>query len=165
MGRRNDSTMLPAHGPLATVGWPLRPSRPAGACDDPTSFRRRCTGWSCAVRDRGERSHVPNLYQPQFCSTARGSPHPSSGTGATGSPPRHFGTDDGGVHADIDHFIAARGLDLVRFAKVQCKDDITHEYRRAECDDRGLVPAQVLYVGPAQKQRQQASETRSPTPP
>ena len=35
--------------------------------------------------------------------------------------------------ADIDHFIAARGLDLVRFAKGQRKDDVTREYlRRAE---------------------------------
>ena len=47
--------------------------------------------------------------------------------------------------ADIDHFVAARGLDLVRFARGQRKDDVTGEYlRRAERDDRGLVPAQVL---------------------
>ena len=50
--------------------------------------------------------------------------------------------------ADIGHFIAARGLDLVRFARGQRKDDVTREYlRRAQCDDRGLVPAQVLYAG------------------
>src|SRR5215472_12618234 len=41
--------------------------------------------------------------------------------------------------ADINHFAAARGLDLVRFAKGQRKDDITGQYlRRAELDDRGL---------------------------
>jgi hypothetical protein len=43
--------------------------------------------------------------------------------------------------ADIDHFAAARGLDLVRFTKGQRKDEVTGEYlRRAELDDRGLVP-------------------------
>jgi hypothetical protein len=56
--------------------------------------------------------------------------------------------------ADIDHFIAARGLDLVRFARGQRKDDVTREYlRRADRDDRGLVPAQVLYVGVAQEKQ------------
>lgn len=56
--------------------------------------------------------------------------------------------------ADIGHFIAARGLDLVRFARGQRKDDVTRGYlRRAERDDRGLVPAQVLYVGVAQEKQ------------
>ncbi len=32
--------------------------------------------------------------------------------------------------ADIDHFVAARGLDLVRFAKGRRKDDVTREYLR-----------------------------------
>jgi hypothetical protein len=42
--------------------------------------------------------------------------------------------------ADIDHFVAARGLDLVRFAKGRRKDDVTAGYlRRAGLDDRGLV--------------------------
>ena len=40
----------------------------------------------------------------------------------------------------------------MRFARGQRKDDVTHEYlRRAGCDDRGLVPAQVLFVGRAQE--------------
>src|SRR6266516_2789224 len=67
--------------------------------------------------------------------------------------------------ADIDHFVAARGLDLVRFARGQRKDDVTREYlRRAECDDRGLVPAQVLYVGVAQEQQRvfRTSKRRNP---
>jgi hypothetical protein len=67
--------------------------------------------------------------------------------------------------ADIDHFVAARGLDLVRFAKGQRKDDITREYlRRAELDDRGLVPAQVLYVGVAQEKQRvfRTSKRRNP---
>ena len=67
--------------------------------------------------------------------------------------------------AGIDHFIAARGLDLVRFAKGQRKDDITREYlRRAEPDDRGLVPAQVLYVGVAQEKQRvfRTSKRRNP---
>jgi hypothetical protein len=56
--------------------------------------------------------------------------------------------------ADIGHFVAARGVDLVRFAKGQRKDDLTREYlRRAGRDDRGLVPAQVLYVGVAQEKQ------------
>src|SRR6266568_2909595 len=46
--------------------------------------------------------------------------------------------------ADIHHFIAARGLDLVRFAKGQRKDDLTRDYlRQADVDDRGLVPGQT----------------------
>src|SRR6266567_4008497 len=67
--------------------------------------------------------------------------------------------------ADIDHFIAARGLDLVRFARGQRKDDVTREYLgRAECDDRGLVPAQVLYVGVAQEKQRvfRTSKRRNP---
>jgi len=56
--------------------------------------------------------------------------------------------------ADIEHFAAAKDLDLVRFAKGQRKDDVTREYlRQAETDDRGLIPAQVLYVGVAQEKQ------------
>jgi hypothetical protein len=67
--------------------------------------------------------------------------------------------------ADIEHFVAARGLDLVRFTRGQRKDDVTREYlRRAECDDRGLVPAQVLYVGVAQEKQRvfRTSKRRNP---
>ncbi len=67
--------------------------------------------------------------------------------------------------ADIGHFAAARGLDLVRFARGQRKDDVTREYlRRAELDDRGLVPAQVLYVGVAQEKQKvfRTSKRRNP---
>jgi|HubBroStandDraft_4_1064222.scaffolds.fasta_scaffold23596_2 hypothetical protein len=67
--------------------------------------------------------------------------------------------------ADIEHFVAARGLDLVRFSRGQRKDDVTREYlRRAECDDRGLVPAQVLYVGVAQEKQRvfRTSKRRNP---
>ena len=40
--------------------------------------------------------------------------------------------------ADIEHFIAARGLDLVRFASGQRKDLVTAGYLcRAELDGRG----------------------------
>jgi hypothetical protein len=56
--------------------------------------------------------------------------------------------------ADIEHFVAARGLDLVRFGKGQRKDEVTAGYlRRAGADGRGLVPAQVLYVGVAQQKQ------------
>jgi hypothetical protein len=56
--------------------------------------------------------------------------------------------------ANIDHFAAARGAGLVRFAKGQRKDDVTRAYlARAELDARGLVPAQVLYVGVAQEKQ------------
>src|SRR5271166_5379742 len=67
--------------------------------------------------------------------------------------------------ADIDHFIAARGVDLVRFGKGQRKDDVTAGYlRRAEVDDRGLVPAQVLYAGVAQERQRvfRTSKRRNP---
>ena len=67
--------------------------------------------------------------------------------------------------ADIGHFAAARGLDVVRFAKGQRKDDVTREYlRRAELDDRGLVPAQVLYVEMAQEKQKvfRTSKRRNP---
>ena len=56
--------------------------------------------------------------------------------------------------ADIEHFIAARGVELVRFARGRRKDDLTREYlRQAPLDDRGLVPEQVLYVGVAQEKQ------------
>ena len=67
--------------------------------------------------------------------------------------------------ADIGHFIAARGLDLVRFAPGQRKDQVTAGYlQRAELDDRGLVPAQVLYVGVAQEKQKvfRTSKRRNP---
>ena len=67
--------------------------------------------------------------------------------------------------ADIEHFIAARGLDLVRFAPGQRKDLVTAGYlRRAELDDRGLVPTQVLYVGVAQEKQRvfRTSKRRNP---
>ena len=67
--------------------------------------------------------------------------------------------------ADIGHFVAARGLDLVRFAPGQRKDLVTAGYlRRAELDDRGLVPAQVLYVGVAQEKQKvfRTSKRRNP---
>jgi hypothetical protein len=67
--------------------------------------------------------------------------------------------------ADIEHFAAARGLDLVRFAKGQRKDDVTRGYlRQAQTDDRGLVPAQVLYVGVAQEKQRvfRTSKRRNP---
>src|SRR6266705_3220194 len=67
--------------------------------------------------------------------------------------------------ADIGHFLAARGLDLVRFARGQRKDDVTAGYlRRAAFDDRGLVPAQVLYAGVAQEKQRvfRTSRRRNP---
>jgi len=67
--------------------------------------------------------------------------------------------------AGIEHFIAARGLDLVRFAPGQRKDLVTAGYlQRAEVDDRGLVPAQVLYVGVAQEKQKvfRTSKRRNP---
>jgi hypothetical protein len=67
--------------------------------------------------------------------------------------------------ADIGHFVAARGLDLVRFAPGQRKDLVTAGYlQRAETDERGLVPAQVLYVGVAQEKQKvfRTSKRRNP---
>jgi hypothetical protein len=67
--------------------------------------------------------------------------------------------------ADIGHFIAARGVDLVRFGRRQRKDDLTREYlRRADRDDRGLVPEQVLYAGVAQEKQKvfRTSKRRNP---
>ena len=67
--------------------------------------------------------------------------------------------------ADIEHFAAVRGLDLVRFARGQRKDDLTREYlQRAQADDRGLVPAQVLYIGVAQEKQKvfRTSKRRNP---
>src|SRR5215831_15962867 len=67
--------------------------------------------------------------------------------------------------ADIGHFVAARGLDLVRFARGQRKDEVTAGYlRRAAVDDRGLIPAQVLYVGVAQEKQRvfRTSKRRNP---
>jgi hypothetical protein len=67
--------------------------------------------------------------------------------------------------ADISHFLAARDLDLVRFAKGQRKDDVTRDYlRRADLDERGLVPGQVLYAGVAQEKQRvfRTSKRRNP---
>ena len=67
--------------------------------------------------------------------------------------------------ADIGHFIEARGLDLVRFGPGQRKDLVTAGYlQRAQLDDRGLVPAQVLYAGVAQEKQKvfRTSKRRNP---
>jgi hypothetical protein len=67
--------------------------------------------------------------------------------------------------ANIGHFVAARGLDLVRFAPGQRKDLVTAGYlQRAKLDARGLVPAQVLYVGVAQEKHKvfRTSKRRNP---
>jgi hypothetical protein len=48
--------------------------------------------------------------------------------------------------ADIHGFVAARGLELVHFAKGQRKDDIAHEFLARFGDDEG-----VLFVGRAQE--------------
>jgi hypothetical protein len=67
--------------------------------------------------------------------------------------------------ADIEHFAASGGVDLVRFGKGQRKDDLTREYlRQAELDDRGLVPARVLYIGVAQEKQKvfRTSRRRNP---
>ncbi len=67
--------------------------------------------------------------------------------------------------ADIGHFIAARGLDLVRFSKGQRKDDVTRErLAAAAAGSRGLVPEQVLYVGVAQEKQKvfRTSKRRNP---
>ena len=67
--------------------------------------------------------------------------------------------------ANISYFIAARGLDLVRFAPGQRKDHVTAGYlQRAELDGRGLVPAQVLYAGVAQEKQKvfRTSKRRNP---
>jgi hypothetical protein len=56
--------------------------------------------------------------------------------------------------ADIRHFIDARGLDLVRFAPGQSKDDVTQSrLRDAAPGDRGLVPGQVLHAGSRRRSR------------
>jgi hypothetical protein len=70
----------------------------------------------------------------------------------------------------IDRMYLARGLDLVRFAPGQRKDLVTAGYlARAGLDDRGVVPAQVLYVGVAQEKqkvfRTSKRRNRSPGPP
>ena len=67
--------------------------------------------------------------------------------------------------ADIEHFAAARGVEVVRFAKGQRKDEVTAGYlRRAEVDERGLVPEQVLYLGVAQEKQRvfRTSKRRNP---
>ena len=67
--------------------------------------------------------------------------------------------------ANIGHFIEARGLDLVRFGPGQRKDLVTAGYlQRAQLDDRGLVPAQVLYAGVAQEKQKvfRTSKRRNP---
>jgi hypothetical protein len=48
--------------------------------------------------------------------------------------------------ADIHGFVAARGLELVSFAKSQRKDDIAHEFLTRFTDEEG-----VLFVGRAQE--------------
>src|SRR5258708_19125181 len=56
--------------------------------------------------------------------------------------------------ADIGHFLASRGLDLVRFARGQRKDDVTAGHlRRAAGHDLGLVPAQVVYSRVAEEKQ------------
>ena len=139
-------------------------SRPAGACYDATSFYCRCAGWLRAVRDRGDRPDA-NLYQPRLQHGAGIAAFFVGHRGHRFASSALMAPMTAAFTADIEHFGAARGLDLVRFAKGRRKNDVTREYlRRAGLDDRGLVPAQVMYVGVAQERQRvfRTSKRRNP---
>jgi hypothetical protein len=62
--------------------------------------------------------------------------------------------------ANIEHFAAARGRELVRFTKGERKDEVTAGYlQRVPLDARGLVPEQVLYVGGVAQEKQKVFRT------
>jgi hypothetical protein len=116
-----------------------------------------------------DRMHL-NLYQPRLRHGAGIAAFFAGHRGRRFASPALMAPVTAAFTADIDHFIAARGLDLVRFAGGRRKDDVTREYLgRAGRDDRGLVPAQVLYAGVAQESRRcsgrASAATRSPGPP
>src|SRR5260370_15765907 len=53
--------------------------------------------------------------------------------------------------ADIHHYVAAHGLDLVHFRKGERKDDIAQRYLADATRADGTVPEGVLFVGRPQE--------------
>ena len=53
--------------------------------------------------------------------------------------------------ANIHHYIAARGLELVHFRKGERKDDIAKRYLPEAARADGTVPEGILFVGRAQE--------------
>src|SRR5215472_3396030 len=53
--------------------------------------------------------------------------------------------------ANIHHYVAVRGLDLVHFRKGERKDDIARRYLAEAARDDGTVPEGILFVGRAQE--------------
>ena len=105
-----------------------------------------------------------NLYQPG-CSMAPGSPRSSWRTGATVCLLGADGPHDRGVYRGHRSFPRRPGPGPGAFRQGQRKDDVTAGYlRRAAVDDRGLVPAQVLYAGVAQEKQRvfRTSKRRNP---
>ena len=51
----------------------------------------------------------------------------------------------------VEGYVAAHGLDLVRFKQGQRKDDVAHRYLAAATRSDGSVPEGVLFVGVEQE--------------
>ena len=117
-----------------------------GAFHDATAHRGRCPSRSRDVRDGGIDRLYLNVWQPRL----------AYGGGVAGFFTGHRGYAYASTAlmdpmskafvADIHHFIAARGVDLVHFAKGQRKDEVT---QRLLADFTGAEG--VLYVGRAQE--------------
>ena len=109
------------HSPLAAVGWPLPAEPPAGAHDDATSF---CRTGPVGSRDAGDPLHRPD---PADFPPAR----LQYGKGIHGFFCHHRGNQfvssalmlpmTEAFAADIHHYIAARGLDLVGSRKARAR--------------------------------------------
>jgi hypothetical protein len=57
----------------------------------------------------------------------------------------------GAFVANIHHYVAVQGLDLVHFRKGERKDDIARRYLAQATRDDGSVPEGILFVGRAQE--------------
>ena len=135
---------MTVHSPLAAVGWPLPAEPRAGAHHDGTACCRAGPVRSRDVEVRCIDWLLLTFWQPRL----------QYGQGIHGFFCHHRGnqlvswalmlpmTDR--FAADIHHYIDSRGLDLVRFAKGQSKDQIARRYLAGH--DGG---EQILFAGVA----------------
>src|SRR5579863_10087512 len=147
--RRNGATMCPFMDRSQRSGGPFagRVVRPEPVMTLPRSAADVLAGHVLFEIEAIDRMYL-NLYQPRLQHGAGIAAFFVGHRGHRFASSALMAPMTAAFTADISHFITARGVDLVRFARGQRKDDLTQQYlRQAGRDDRGLVPEQVLYVG------------------
>ena len=137
-----DCSFAACSGRVAVAG-----RAPAGAHHDATAY---CRAGPVRSRDAGGPLHRPGAADLPPAAAAIRAGDPRVLLPSPRVPVRVLGADAAddraGSPRTSDHYIAVRGLDLVRFAKGQSKDEVARRYLAGH--DGG---EQILFVGVAQE--------------